>query len=103
MSTTEDSNQDSSPVAGADGVDMKLEVVPIPAADVAGQPPGSIGSSEIRFGSASDLAAALRRARAAHGARERRMFEDASSPDVSWPDWYAAYIAAEQAGAELPQ
>jgi Uma2 family endonuclease len=82
---------------------MKPEVVANSAADVAEQPPESIGSSEIRFSSASDLAAALRRARTAHGARERRMFEEASSPDVSWPDWYAAYISAEQAGAELPQ
>jgi hypothetical protein len=22
--------------------------------------------------------------------------------DANWPDWYAAYLAAEQAGAELP-
>lgn len=113
MSTTEASSQGSSPVAGADRVDMELEEAANPAADVAEPLPGSIGSSEIRFSSASDLAAALRRARAAHGARERRMFEDAgspdagsqgtSSPDVSWPDWYAAYISAEQAGAGLPQ
>ena len=22
--------------------------------------------------------------------------------DVNWPDWYAAYMVAEQSGAELP-
>ena len=69
MSTTEASSQGSSPVAGADRVDMELEEAANPAADVAEPLPGSIGSSEIRFRSASDLAAALRRARAAHGAR----------------------------------
>jgi hypothetical protein len=23
--------------------------------------------------------------------------------DANWPDWYAAYMAAEQSGSELPQ
>ena len=51
------------------------------------------------FGSASDLASALRRAEAAHGEHEKRIGQH----DVNWPDWYAAYIVAEQSGQELPQ
>ena len=50
------------------------------------------------FGSASDLAAALRRAELAHGEHEKRTGE----ADPNWPDWYAEYIVAEQAGTELP-
>jgi hypothetical protein len=50
------------------------------------------------FGSASDLAGALRRAAAAHGEHEQRI--GAADPD--WPDWYAAYMVAEQAGTALP-
>ena len=51
------------------------------------------------FGSASDLASALRRAEAAHGLHEKRI----GQRDANWPDWYAAYIVAEQSGKELPQ
>jgi hypothetical protein len=51
------------------------------------------------FGSASDLAGALRRAEAAHGEHEKRT---GGQRDENWPAWYAAYIAAEQAGTELP-
>jgi len=50
------------------------------------------------FGSASDLESALRRAAAAHGKHEKRIGE----ADPNWPDWYAKYIVAEQAGTELP-
>ena len=46
----------------------------------------------------SDLASALRRAEAAHGEHEARTGER----DENWPDWYAAYMVAEQAGTELP-
>ena len=63
----------------------------------AGAPsPGA--SREIRFTSASDLAAAMRRAEAAHGKHEARI----GAPDPNWPEWYASYMAAEQAGAQLP-
>ena len=48
--------------------------------------------------SAAELAAALRRAAAAHGEHEKRTGED----DVSWPDWYAEYIVREQAGEPSP-
>ena len=51
------------------------------------------------FGSASDLASALRRAEAAHGEHEKRT----GQRDANWPDWYAAYLVAEQSGQELPQ
>jgi len=51
------------------------------------------------FASTADLASALRRAEAAHGEREKRTVQR----DANWPDWYAAYMVAEQAGKELPQ
>jgi catechol 2,3-dioxygenase-like lactoylglutathione lyase family enzyme len=50
------------------------------------------------FTSASDLASALRRAAAAHGEHEERI----GHADPDWPDWYAAYMVAEQSGTELP-
>jgi hypothetical protein len=40
----------------------------------------------------------MRRAEAAHGEHEKRT----GQRDENWPDWYAKYMAAEQAGAELP-
>jgi hypothetical protein len=46
----------------------------------------------------ADLASALRRAEAAHGEHEKRT----GQRDEDWPDWYADYMAREQAGAELP-
>jgi catechol 2,3-dioxygenase-like lactoylglutathione lyase family enzyme len=60
--------------------------------------PGRIDSAETSFGSASDLASAMRRASAAHGEHEKRIGE----ADPDWPDWYAEYMVAEQAGTELP-
>jgi len=61
--------------------------------------PGRIESGVTSFGSASDLASALRRAAAAHGEHEKRI----GGADTNWPDWYAAYMTAEQAGTELPK
>jgi catechol 2,3-dioxygenase-like lactoylglutathione lyase family enzyme len=61
--------------------------------------PGRIASGETSFASASDLASALRRAAAAHGEHEKRT----GQRDENWPEWYAAYTVAEQAGKELPQ
>ena len=49
--------------------------------------------------SSTGLAAALRRASAAHGEHEKR---NGGKHDENWPDWYAAYMVAEQAGKELP-
>ena len=60
--------------------------------------PGRIDPAETAFASASDLASALRRAEAAHGEHEKRT----GQRDANWPDWYAAYMVAEQAGGELP-
>jgi catechol 2,3-dioxygenase-like lactoylglutathione lyase family enzyme len=60
--------------------------------------PGRIDSAVTSFGSASDLASAMRRAAAAHGEHEKRIGE----ADANWPDWYAEYMVAEQAGTELP-
>ena len=60
--------------------------------------PGRIDAAATSFGSVSDLASALRRAEAAHGKHEQRT----GKRDENWPDWYAAYMAAEQAGTELP-
>jgi catechol 2,3-dioxygenase-like lactoylglutathione lyase family enzyme len=62
--------------------------------------PGRIASGVTSFSSANDLASALRRAEAAHGKYEARIGQ---GRDANWPDWYAAYMAAEQSGGELPQ
>jgi catechol 2,3-dioxygenase-like lactoylglutathione lyase family enzyme len=59
---------------------------------------GRLDPSVTTFSSTSDLAAALRRAAAAHGEHEAR----AGVEDPDWPDWYADYMVREQAGTELP-
>ena len=61
--------------------------------------PGRIDSDVTTFASASDLANAMRRAEAANGKHEERT---GGQRDENWPDWYAAYMVAEQAGTELP-
>jgi catechol 2,3-dioxygenase-like lactoylglutathione lyase family enzyme len=61
--------------------------------------PGRIDRASTTFSSASDLSSALRRAEAAHGEHEKRT----GQRDANWPDWYAQYMVAEQAGTELPQ
>ena len=60
--------------------------------------PGRVDPAATSFGSASDLASAMRRASAAHGEHEKRI----GAADANWPDWYAEYMVAEQAGTELP-
>jgi catechol 2,3-dioxygenase-like lactoylglutathione lyase family enzyme len=60
--------------------------------------PGRIDTGLTSFGSASDLASAMRRAEAAHGMHEKSL----GHRDENWSDWYADYMAAEQAGTELP-
>jgi catechol 2,3-dioxygenase-like lactoylglutathione lyase family enzyme len=60
--------------------------------------PGRVDAAGTTFGSVADLAGAMRRAAAAHGEHEKRIGE----ADPNWPDWYAQYMVAEQAGAELP-
>ncbi len=61
--------------------------------------PGRIDTGVTSFGSAKDLATALRRAETAHGEHEKRT----GQRDANWPDWYAEYMAAEQTGGDLPQ
>jgi len=61
--------------------------------------PGRIDATATTFASANDLASAFRRAEAAHGEHEKRT----GQRDENWPDWYAAYMVAEQSGKELPQ
>jgi catechol 2,3-dioxygenase-like lactoylglutathione lyase family enzyme len=60
--------------------------------------PGRVDAAETAFASTADLASAMRRASAAHGEHEKRI----GKADPDWPDWYAAYMVAEQAGTELP-
>ena len=54
--------------------------------------------SQVTFTSSTELAAALRRAEAAHAEHEKRT----GQPDPNWPDWYAEYIVREQTGKQLP-
>jgi len=61
--------------------------------------PGRLDTNTTTFSSAADLAAALRRAGAAHGEHEKRT---GGKHDENWPDWYAEYLVAEQAGKDLP-
>jgi catechol 2,3-dioxygenase-like lactoylglutathione lyase family enzyme len=51
-----------------------------------------------RYADADDLAEALRRAATAHGEHEAKTGEY----DEEWPEWYAAYMVAEQTGETLP-
>jgi catechol 2,3-dioxygenase-like lactoylglutathione lyase family enzyme len=60
--------------------------------------PGRVSASDTVFTSSNELAAALRRAAAAHGEHEQRTGQH----DAGWPDWYAEHIVREQAGKELP-
>jgi catechol 2,3-dioxygenase-like lactoylglutathione lyase family enzyme len=59
--------------------------------------PGRVDADTI-FTSSTELAAALRRAAAAHGEHEKRI----GKHDEDWPDWYAEYIVCEQTGKPLP-
>ena len=59
---------------------------------------GRIDPATTTFASASDLASAFRRAEHAHGAHEAKL----GKRDENWPEWYAAYMVAEQSGAKLP-
>lgn len=61
--------------------------------------PGRMDAAATSFASVNDLANAMRRASQAHGEHEAR---NGGQRDENWPDWYAAYMVAEQSGAELP-
>jgi len=60
--------------------------------------PGRVDEDSTSFSSTDELAGAMRRAEAAHGEHEKRT----GKADPDWPDWYARFMAAEQAGTELP-
>lgn len=60
---------------------------------------GRVDPATATFSSVADLSSALRRAATAHGQHEARI----GQADKNWPDWYAAYMMAEQTGKELPQ
>jgi catechol 2,3-dioxygenase-like lactoylglutathione lyase family enzyme len=61
--------------------------------------PGRTNPSATTYASVPDLANAMRRASVAHGEHEART----GQADANWPDWYAAYMVAEQAGTALPE
>jgi catechol 2,3-dioxygenase-like lactoylglutathione lyase family enzyme len=60
--------------------------------------PGRIDGDDTTYTSPADLAAALRRASAAHGEHEKRI----GQADADWPSWYAEFMVREQAGKPLP-
>ncbi len=66
--------------------------------EVTARLPGRVDPGQTSFRSASDLASAMTRASIAHGEHEKRI----GHADADWPSWYAEYMVAEQAGAELP-
>jgi len=61
--------------------------------------PGRVDGDDTTYATSSELARALRRAEAAHGEHEKRT---GGQRDENWPDWYAEYMIAEQAGRPLP-
>jgi len=70
--------------------------------------PGRVDAGGMAFASTADLERALRRAEAAHGEHEKRtghrLEAELAEPvrHEDWPAWYASYMAAEQAGKDLP-
>ena len=66
--------------------------------EVTARLPGRIDSGVTTYATTADLAAAMRRAEAAHGEHEART----GVRDEEWPIWYAAFMASEQSGAEPP-
>ena len=60
--------------------------------------PGRIDADATAYATVSELAKAMRRASVAHGEHEARI----GKADLNWPDWYAAYMVAEQSGEQLP-
>jgi catechol 2,3-dioxygenase-like lactoylglutathione lyase family enzyme len=61
---------------------------------------GRIDGGVTSYASLRDLTDALLRAATAHGDHEAR---NGGQHDEKWPEWYAAYMVAEQSGAPLPQ
>jgi catechol 2,3-dioxygenase-like lactoylglutathione lyase family enzyme len=65
--------------------------------------PGRIDFAKTTFASANDLASAMRRAEAAFGEHEKSAGQPKGQPNAKWPEWYASYMAPEQAGTDLPK
>lgn len=65
--------------------------------EVTARLPGRV-AGDTTFTSSDELARALRRAEAAHGAYEKTL----GHRDEEWPAWYAEYMVREQAGKPLP-
>ena len=67
--------------------------------------PGRMNAAETGYVSTADLEGALRRAEAAHREHEKHAGRShllhRSGQDDDWHSWYAAYMAAEQAGTDL--
>jgi len=68
--------------------------------------PGRVDATGTAFASTADLASALQRAEGAHAEHQKRTERShlfhRSAQDDDWPAWYAAYMAAEQAGTDRP-
>ena len=67
--------------------------------EVTARLPGRVDTDVTTFTSSTELAAALRRAEAAHSEHEKRT---GGQRDENWPAWYAEYMVREQAGKDLP-
>jgi catechol 2,3-dioxygenase-like lactoylglutathione lyase family enzyme len=67
--------------------------------EITARMPGRVDADVTAFTSSTELAAALRRAAAAHGEHEKRTGQQHSA---DWPDWYAEYLVREQSGKLLP-
>src|SRR5262249_76889 len=67
---------------------------------------GGVDASGAGVGSRGDVASALRRAEAAYAEHQKRTGRShlfrRPGQDENRPAWYAAYMAAEQAGTDLP-
>ncbi len=61
--------------------------------------PGRVDATSATFTSVGRPGAGARSAETAHGEHEQRTGER----DEDWPAWYAAYMVAEQTGAEPPE
>jgi len=62
--------------------------------EVTARLPGRLDAGVTTYTSTAELAAALRRAEAAHGEYEKGL----GQRDADWPSWYADYMIREQAG-----
>jgi catechol 2,3-dioxygenase-like lactoylglutathione lyase family enzyme len=91
MSTTED-RSDASGTPSVGRVDKKLEVVVIPVSDAE--------RAKEFYGR---LGWRLDADRASGDDFRIVQFTPPGSDCSDWPDWYAEYVVAEQAGTELPK